>query len=219
MSESTIEVQQRVAEGKNANRRLRAAGVIPAVLYGGGGDSVPIQINQHQIDELLRSRAGENTVFLLKLEGTKKSRHSMIRDLQKDSITGHLIHIDFQRILLDQKIKLAVPVEIVGVPEGVKTEGGILDFVTREVEIECLPTQIPNQIRVDVEALHVGQHIEAGQIELPKGIELLTDRERVLVSIAIARVVEEEAEESEELLEAETAQPEVVGGDSEEGAG
>ena len=165
--------------------------------------------------------SGENTVFLLELAGTGQSRHTMIRELQSDSITGELIHIDFQRVLMDQAVRVSVPIEIVGEATGVRNEAGLLDFITREVEVECLPAEIPNQIRLDVTPLHVGQHVEAGELEIPEGVELLEDPERVIVSIVVKRAVqlEEEEEEAEELLTAEAEEPEVIGRKEEEEAG
>ncbi len=211
MSEIVLEVHEREAQGKNANRRLRASGEVPAVVYGGGQDPASIRVQDRKVEEILRSGSGGNTVFLLKLHGTDQKRHAMIRELQTDSLTGAMIHIDFQRILLDQKVKIMVPIELEGEAEGVKTDGGLLDFVTRDLEVECLPNKIPQSIVLDVTPLHIGQHVEAAELELPDDVELLTDPERVIVSVAVPKVVEEEVEEEDELLlEAEAEEPEVM---------
>lgn len=212
MSEIVLEVQEREAVGKNANRRLRAGGEVPAVVYGAGLEPAPIRVSERKVVEILKSGSGGNTVFLLQLEGTDKKRHAMIRELQTDALTGEMIHIDFQRILLDQKVKVQVPIELEGEAEGVKTEGGLVDFVTRELEVECLPHQIPPHLPLDITSLHVGQHVEAKDLELPEGVELQTEPERVVVSIAVRRAVEVAAEEDEEdlLIEAPTEEPEVV---------
>jgi large subunit ribosomal protein L25 len=210
MQTQTIEVHPREETGKNANRRLRASGQVPAVVYGSGKDTVPIRVDRRKVEDLLRV-AGENAVFLLELAGTDKSRHTMIRELQVDTLTGEMIHIDFQRVMLDQVVRVNVPIDIVGEPIGVRNEGGLLDFVTREIEIESLPTSIPASIELDVSGLHLGQHVEAGQLELPEGVKLLEDEERVVVSIAVRRMAEEEVEEEEELLTAEAEEPELVG--------
>ena len=204
MSDITIEVRGREKTGKNHNRRARASGQIPAVVYGAKLDSLPIEVEDRVVQQLLRT-SGENTVFLLKLEGTKQSRHAMIRDLQYDPRTGRLLHIDFQRIVLDQKIRVRIPIEVTGVAEGVKNEGGMLDFVTRELEVECLPGDIPAQLQLDVSELHVGQHVEAGAVLVPEGVSLLDDPEKTVVSVAKARLAaEEEVEEEAEadLIEA-----------------
>ncbi len=211
MSEIMLEVHEREATGKNHNRRLRATGQVPAVVYGAGLDVAPIRVEERKVAEIL-SGSGGNTVFLLKLHGGDKQRHAMIRELQTDSVTGEMIHIDFQRILMDQQIKVMVPIELSGEAEGVKTEGGLVDFVTREIEVECLPNEIPQHLGLDVSPLHIGQHVEAGELELPEGVELMTDAERVIVSVAVRKMVEEEVEETEEdlLIEAEAEEPEVV---------
>ncbi len=212
MSEIVLEVHSRDAIGKNANRRLRAGGEVPAVVYGGGLDPAPIRVQERKVEEILRSGSGGNTVFLLQLHGTDKKRHAMIRDLQTDALTGEMIHIDFQRILMDQKVKIMVPIELEGESQGVKTEGGLLEFVTREIEVECLPNKIPQSIVLNVAELHVGQHVEAGELDMPDGVGLLLDAERVIISITAQRVAEEETEESEDdlLIEAATAEPEVI---------
>lgn len=212
MSELTIEVQERQQKGKNANRRLRAAGEVPAVVYGDAKDAVPIRVGSRKIEELLKASGSENAVFLLKLAGTDKSRHTMIRELQLDPITGEMIHIDFQRVNMDQKVRVMVHVELHGEPYGVKTDGGLLDFVTREVEVECLPGDIPHAIELDVAPLHVGQHVEAGQLSLPDGVKLLSEAERVIVSISAKRHDAEGGEgEGEGLISSGAAEPELIG--------
>ncbi len=212
MSEIVLEVHSRDSIGKNANRRLRAGGEVPAVVYGGGLDPASIRVQERKVEEILKSGRGGNTVFLLQLHGTDKKRHAMIRELQTDALTGEMIHIDFQRILMDQKVKIMVPIELDGEAEGVKTEGGLIEFVTRDVEVECLPNQIPQSIVLDVTPLHVGQHVEAGDLDLPEGVELVVDPERVIVSLTARKAAEEETEETEDdlLLEAPTAEPEVI---------
>lgn len=217
--ELAIEVQPREAKGKNANRRLRALGKVPAVVYGMKSDAVPIQVDRKEIMTLLSQGSGENTVFLLKLAGGKEQRHTMIREMQVDSIDRHILHIDFQRIDLAEKVKVRIPVEIIGVSEGVKNEGAMLDFINREVEVECLPGQIPDHLELDVTELHVGDHAEAGQISLPEGVDLLDEPERVILTIIIPRAAAEEEEEEEEeelLLEPGQEEPEVIGRGKEE---
>lgn len=210
MSELMLEVHKRDVSNKNANRRLRASGQVPAVVYGSKADPAAIRVDHRRVEEILRSGSGGNTIFLLKLHGTKEQRHAMIRELQTDPITGEMIHIDFQRIVMDQKVRVLVPVELKGVAEGVKNEGGLLDFVTREIEIECLPNEIPAHVDLDISALHIGQHVEAGDLDLPDGVEL-HDPERVIVSVSqMAKAEEEEEGEEEELLEAEAEEPEVI---------
>lgn len=198
----TIEVQPREETGKNANRRSRSRGKIPAVVYGGGKESVSIEVDRKTLVDTLKGHSGENPIFLLKLGD--KERHAMIRHTQVDPVSRHVIHIDFQRVLLDQKVRVAVPVELVGTAVGVKVEGGMLDFVTREVHVECLPGQIPKHLEADVTDLHVGQHLEARELKLPENVVLLDDPEKVILSLSHGRL------ETPEEAAAERAEPEVI---------
>jgi large subunit ribosomal protein L25 len=205
MSEITIEVQPREESGKNANRRLRAGGLIPAVVYGGGKESVSIQINRKSFLETIKGGGSENRIFLLKLGDTGKERQAMVRDMQVHPITRQVLHIDIQRVLMSEKIRIQVPVELVGTPYGVKTEGGILDFVTREVHIECLPGDIPNHLELDITDVHVGQHVEAAKLKLPDGVTLLDEPDRVIVALSHARTEEAAAEGA-----ADRPEPEII---------
>jgi large subunit ribosomal protein L25 len=220
MSEITLEVQSREETGTNANRRLRAAGLIPAVVYGGGLDSVAIQVDRKTLHELLKQAGGENAVFLLKMAGTETKRHTMIRELSVDSISRQIIHIDFLRIQMTEKISVQVPIDLVGIPVGVKDEGGVLDFVTREVEVECLPGDIPQGIELDVSNLELGSNYQAKDLELEKNIELMVEPDKVIVAVAHSRVaaeVEEAEADAAEigLLEEEEAEPELIGREEE----
>jgi large subunit ribosomal protein L25 len=198
----TIEVQPRETTGKNANRRSRAAGKIPAVVYGGGKESVSIEVDRKTLLDMLKGHAGENPIFLLKLG--EKDRHAMIRHMDINPLSRQVIHVDFQRVLMDQKVRVAVPVELTGTPVGVKVDGGMLDFVTREVNVECLPGQIPKHLEFDVTEMHIGQHVEAKDLRLPEGVVLLDDAEKVIASISQSRT--EEAAEAG----ADRAEPEVI---------
>lgn len=208
MSETmTLEVQPRQETGKNANRRARAQGKIPAVVYGGGRESVSIEVDHKTLVDTMKKHAGENPIFLLKLGD--RERHAMIRNLEVDPISRQVIHIDFQRVLMDQKIRVTVPIELVGTAYGVKTEGGVIDFVTREVHVECLPGEIPKHIDCDVTDLRVGQHAEAKDLRIPPGVTLLDEPDRVIVSLAHARL-EAAPAAAAEAPEAERAEPEVI---------
>jgi large subunit ribosomal protein L25 len=198
-----IEVSPRQQTGKNANRRSRAAGKIPAVVYGGGKESVAIEVDRKTLMDMLRNHLGEHPIFLLKLGD--KERHAMIRNMQTDPVSRQVIHIDFQRVLMDQKVRVAVPVELLGTAFGVKTEGGMLDFVTREVNVECLPGDIPKHLDLDVTGLHVGQHAEAKDLKLPEGVVLLDEPDKVIVSLGHGRL--ETAAEAEG---GDRAEPEVI---------
>ena len=216
MSELTLKVRQRDELGKNANRRLRNDGQVPAVVYGLERDPISIRVADREIFDLLR-KGGDNAVFLLEMEGTDQKRHAMIRDLQVHPITGKMVHIDFQRINMEETVRVAVPIEVVGTPLGVKNEGGMVEFATREVEVECLPNLIPQQLELDISELHLGQHLEAKDLAMPDGVELQEEPSRVIVTVTLARIEMTEAEEeAAELLEAELEEPEVVGRGKEE---
>ena len=203
MSELTIDVQKREKTGKGANRRARSGGLIPAVVYGGGKDSVSIQIDRKSMLDLMKKAGSENPIYLLKLTDSGNERHAMIRDMQIDPITRQVLHIDFQRVMMDQKIRVQVPIELVGVAYGVKTQGGVLDFVTREVQVECLPGDIPKQVELDIAGLHVGQHAEARDLKMPDGVSLLDEADKVIVSLSHARTEETEGA-------ADRPEPEVI---------
>ena len=216
MSEFMIEVQKREVEGKNANRRLRASGYIPAVVYGAKQDTVAIQVEKSAIFELLRQEGGEHAVFLLKLAGSKSERHTMIKELTVDSVSRQILHIDFQRVLMTEKVRVPVPIELFGEAEGVRNQGGVVDFVTRELEVECLPGDIPVKLEVDISGLEIGDHMAAKEIALPPKVELVEEPDRVVVSVSHSRVAaaleEAEAEGVEEgLIEAEDMEPELIG--------
>jgi large subunit ribosomal protein L25 len=212
MSELSVEVQPRDQTGSVAARRLRREGIVPAVVYGGGKDTVPISVDSRVLRDLFKQAGSDNAVFLLKLAGSDgKQRHCMVHEIELDPITRRILHVDFLRIDLTEKVKVMVAIELTGVPDGVKNEGGILDTVLREVEVECLPTVIPRHLDADVSALRIGDHVEAGDLVLPDGVELLEDPHRVLASVIAPRLPEEEEEEEEDLIEAELEEPEVVG--------
>ena len=211
MAELNFEVQPRQETGKNANNRLRAQGLVPGVVYGGGKEPVPIQVEKRALLDLMRS-TGHNPVFLLSLAGTDKSRHAMIREMQVHPVSRHMLHVDFQRVLMTEKVKVSIHLELQGVPVGVKVDGGLLDFVTRELHVQCTPDKIPAKVVVDVSGLHIGQHLEAKDVQLPEGVELLDEPGRVIASVAHHKVEAEPtaAAGEEALLETEGAQPEVI---------
>jgi large subunit ribosomal protein L25 len=208
----TIElaVERRDTRGKNAARRTRSAGKIPAVVYGAGRDTVPITVSLRDLSDAFRGGAGENAIFLLKLQGSDQTRHAMIRDMQKDPLSRRLVHLDFVRVLMDTKIRVQVPVEVVGIAKGVKTDGGILDFVSREIEIECLPGNIPEHLPVDVTELSIGDALRVSDVPAPEGVEIVDDAEKVVLHIA--HPTHEEVAAAPEAVEAaaEPVEPEVL---------
>jgi len=154
VEKNLLEAEPRTAGNKNEARRVRRGGKIPAVLYGAGKDALALSLDPRQVSRILHSETGYNTVFELELDGARTK--AMIVDWQYEPIKGSLMHIDLKRIAMDQRLKVQVPIQLLGVPEGVKTQGGILEQVLREVEIECLPGDIPGHIEVNVEHLVFG---------------------------------------------------------------
>ncbi len=216
MEQIVIEAERRTAGGKNANRRLRKSGQIPAVLYGAGKEAVAVTVNPVAVQSILRSQSGQNTIFRMSIDGGEQA-NAMVKDYQLDPVKGALIHTDFFEIAMDQLLELTVDIEIVGEAEGVKLAGGIMDMVTRSVEVQCLPTDIPESIKVDVSHLRINEYIRVKNLELNPRVKILTEPEVVLVTILPP--VKEEAPAAE--APAEAAEPELIkkGKVAEEGEG
>ena len=214
----TIKCEKRDVFGKNASRRLRREGKVPAVLYGGDEPSTHLAIQKKDIFGILRSESGENTIFMASFDS--ESRDTMIKELQMDPVTDEILHIDLILIAMDKAVRVSVPVVVVGESVGVKTEGGFVDLITREVEVECLPGDIPEHIEVDISDLHLHQSIKIEEMTFPEGVESLDDPHTLVVLIEAPTKEEEvviEAEEEEEVeVMAEGEQPEVIKKEKEE---
>lgn len=177
-----IEANRRDERGKNEARRLRRTGRVPAVLYGGGGEPVTLAIDTAQARLLLRS-AEHNVIYEVKVEGANAA-HAMLKDYVVDPVRGDLLHIDLQRVAMDVAIRVHVQVQTVGDPHGVKVQGGIFERVAREIEVECLPGDIPDVIEVDVSGMAIGQPLRAADLPLdPAKVRLLTEPQRVLAHV------------------------------------
>ena len=179
---------------KNAARRVRVAGKIPAVVYGAGQDSVAVTVDPKVIIKILHSDSGHNTIFDLDVTGTSVVK-AMIVDWQHEPIKGALLHIDLKRIAMDKAMRVSVPIQLIGVPVGVKAQGGILEHVLREVEIECLPTDIPGHLDIDVSNLEMNQSIHVSDLPHPGSIKFLDDEGLTVAHVSAIReeVVEPEA--------------------------
>jgi len=204
----TIKAEKRKDFGKNASRRLRRADMIPAILYGAGGINVPLVLKKKDIFMILKSETGENTIFQVSFDSEQKD--AMIKELQRNPVTDEILHADFIQIVMDKTIRVSVQVGVVGDAVGVKTEGGFVDFITREVEIECLPRNIPEHLEVDISNLHLRQSLKVGDITPPEGVRLVSAPETVLVHIGVPSKEEEVPVEAEEEVVAEAAEPEVI---------
>ena len=160
-----VEGAPRETRGKNEARRLRQAGKLPAVLYGGKGEAITLAVNTKQVSAILRSETGHNTLFQVDLAG--KHEPAILKDWLVDPVTGNLLHVDLLRVAMDVRMKVKVPVHTFGEPSGVKVEGGVFEVVTREVEIECLPADIPTEFKMDVSGLALNAQLRAA--DLPMG--------------------------------------------------
>lgn len=220
-----LEVEKRLETGKNAANRLRAADKIPAVLYGGGKgmETWSLSVPRKSLVMLLRKGLHGNAIFQLKLAGTDQQRHVMIRDLTIHPVSRHLLHVDFVRVLLDRKLRVKAPVEMVGIAEGVKNEGGILNVVTHELLVECLPADIPEAIKIDVSHLALHANLRVQDLSLGDKVKVLEPADRVIVHVAVPRAEEPApgaAAAPAEGVAATAAEPEVIkkGKKEEEGA-
>jgi len=219
----TVAAEARASRGKNEARRTRRSGMIPAVIYGAYKDPVPVAVNPRHISQILRSKTGHNTIFNINVQGGENSP-VMVVDGQYEPIKGNLLHVDLKRIDLAKRIRVAVPVLSLGEPKGVKQQGGLLEIVTREVEIECLPDDIPENFSVDVSELLIGQSKRASDIPVGASIKLVIPPDTVIAHcVALKAVVEPTPAEVAAVPAAEGAtptEPEVIkkGKKEEEGA-
>ncbi len=212
MPEIVVAAESRNSTGKNENRRLRALGKIPGVLYGTKKETIAVAVSPKEISAILRSASGENTLFDLDLGG--KRRKVILKEFQMEPIMHRLLHADFYEVALDKPIEVKIHVELQGTPVGVKTQGGVLDFVTRELEVLCLPTDIPERIVVDVTPLEIGKHLRVSDISVPDKVKMLTEDDVVVVHVVAPRAEEEvapvAAETAEAAAEGAAAEPEVI---------
>jgi large subunit ribosomal protein L25 len=205
-----LEAQPRAAGNKNEARRVRRDGKIPAVVYGAGKDAMTVSVDPRQVARILHSESGHNTIFDLSLNGGERTK-AMIVDWQYEPIKGSLLHIDLKRIAMDQKLKVMVPIELKGEAAGVKQQGGILEQMLREVEIECLPGDIPSHIEADVSELVFGKTLRVADLPHSDRLKFLTDSNQ---PVAHVTAVKEEVAPTPEAAAAEAAaapaEPEVI---------
>src|SRR5713226_8317098 len=199
----------RAERGKNEARRLRQTGKVPAVLYGGKGGPITLSVNAKQVGAILRSESGHNTLFQVDLGG--KAEPAILKDWLVDPITGKLLHVDLMRVKMDVRMKVKVPVHTFGEPAGVKVQGGVFEVVTREVEIECLPTDIPTEFRMDVSELMLGKQLRVSDLTVDTTkVKMLTEPERVIAHVVALKVEEEKPAEAVAAEVAAPAEPEVI---------
>jgi large subunit ribosomal protein L25 len=216
-----VEGAIRETRGKNAARRVRLTGMVPATLYGSHKSAVSLSVSAKQIARILRSETGHNTIFTVQVAGGAEES-AMVKDWQVDPVTNALLHVDLYRVAMDVRMRVKVPVHTFGEPQGVKLQGGIFEMVTREVEVECLPGDIPEEFKVDVTPLMIGMQLRAADLPLDVNkVKLLTDPQRVLAHVVILKKEEEPAPEAAVATETAPAEPEVIkkGKKEEEGEG
>jgi large subunit ribosomal protein L25 len=205
-----VKAAGRDSRGKNEARRLRKSGSIPAVVYGASKAPVSVAVDPKLIFRILKSDSGHNTIFDLELEG--ENTKAMIVDWQTEPIKGSILHIDLKRIAMDKKLVVTVPVLLKGEAYGVKTEGGILEQVLREVEIECLPADIPAHIDVDISHLHFGEVLRVKDLPHGEGkVQFLTSEDQPVAHVvSVKEIVEAAPAEGAEAAAAAPAEPEVI---------
>jgi large subunit ribosomal protein L25 len=202
--ETVVTAEVRSSRGKNEAKRLRVSGRIPAVIYGAFKDPCAVSVNPKDITRILRSKTGHNSIFDVEVANVEKTP-VIVAEEQYHPIKGTLMHIDLKRIDLTRKLKVSVPVHVVGEAKGVKQQGGVLDVVTRTIEIECIPDDIPNQFDIDVTELMIGNNIRVSELPVKEGVRVLTAPEAV-----IAHVVGIKEEVVAEVAAPVAAEPEVV---------
>lgn len=198
--ETVVPAETRSSRGKNEAKRLRVTGRIPAVIYGAFQEPVAVSVNPKDILKVLRSKTGHNSIFDVEVVGVERTP-VIVAEEQYHPIKGNLMHIDLKRIDLTRKLRVAVPIHLVGESKGVKQQGGILDLVTRSIEVECIPDDIPDQFDIDVTELMVGANIRVSELPVKPGVRVLGAPETVIVHVVGVK---------EEVAVAAAAEPEVA---------
>jgi large subunit ribosomal protein L25 len=218
MATVSFTAQARDGKGKGAARSLRARGQIPAVIYGHDRQPQALSLNARDLDKMLGHIQAESTVIEVTIDG--QTSKTLIREIQRHPIKRQILHVDFQALVAGEKVTVNIPITLIGVPEGVKLEGGVLEQSLRELEIEVDPSSIPDHVEIDVSALKIGDSIHVSDIKLPEGVEVLDDPETSVAVCAAPRAVIEEAPAAEGAAPEAAAEPEVIGkGPAEEGEG
>lgn len=212
--QATLNAEPREGIKKGANRKLRATGRVPAVLYGKDQEPALLSVDAREAERLFQQISVENTIIDLKVKGDGSKIQALVREVQVGAVRPDLLHIDFYKIQAGVKLEVEVPVELVGVPNGVRQDGGILEQIVHEVPVRCLPDQIPESIQIDVTRLNLHDSLHISDLKVADGVEILMDAERTLCLVSVPRAVIESA------TPGETPVTEVIGEKKEEeGAG
>lgn len=210
---SLVAAKRNVSGSANA-RRLRGAGKLPCMLNESGGESRLLQIDHHNFDLMLQHHRSENMILDLEVDG-EKSKKVLIKEVQHDPVSGDILHADFVEVSMTKKMRVHIPLVLVGEAVGVTQQGGILDHLLRELEVECLPTDLPDGIDVDVSALEIGNTILVGAVKVDPKLTVLTAKDVAVAGVSAPAVEEEPV--PEEAVEGAEGQPEVIGEKKEEG--
>ena len=213
MKEIVLHANTRKVGTKGELNAIRNEGMIPAVAYGGKKNNipivVPIVVKEKDFTNTIHTHQGMNVIISLNIKGEKETRTVIVKEVQQDPISEDYIHIDFQEISLKEKIEVEVPIGVVGLAPGVQEEGGVLDQVVREIGIKCLPTKIPDKIVIDVSQLNIGDTLTIADLQIPRDVEVLEDRDKIVASVIPPTILEEP--KPEEALAEEMQEPEVIG--------
>jgi len=212
MATVNLKAKQREKRGKSAVKKLRAQGEVPAVIYGEGLASTPLQVRELDLKSALRTEAGVHALINLEIEGSEGSRTEtvIIKEIQRHPIRDNYLHADFYKVAMDKKIETAVPIVLTGESPGVKM-GGVLQHGLWEIEIECLPADIPEHLEVDVSSLEIGDTIKTSDLVIPEGVKLLSSPDEIVVHVLPPTI------QKEEVVAPEVVEPEVVGEVKEKG--
>lgn len=187
----SLECARRDGIGKGIARKLRAEGRVPAVFYGRGENSIPLIVGLKELELVIHKSAGSNVIVDVKISGdAAKDRKALIREIQRDPVAGSILHFDLQHISLTERITVEVPVVLLGIPTGVKDSGGILEHLLREVEVECLPTDIPSKLEVDVSGLNIGDTLHVSDLKADR-VEIKTEADRAIATVVPPTILEE----------------------------
>lgn len=207
---ATLKADKRDATGKGVARKLRAAGRVPAVVYGQGEEALSITLDAAETLHLFHNISVENTIVDLTVEGEGESFQTLVREIQMHPHRPDLVHVDFYRLQKGVKVDVEIPVHLVGTPEGVKSGGGVLQQVIHELPVSVIPSKIPDSFEVDVSALEVGDSLHVSELELPDGVEEVgLEAERTICTVVLPRAAVADDAEGDD----EAAEPEVIGAD------
>jgi large subunit ribosomal protein L25 len=209
MASAALSAQPREGTGKGSARKLRAAGRVPAVIYGHGEETRMLSVDAHELVTLFSKIRVENTVITMNIEGEAQASQALVREVQRHAYRDDVVHVDFYQIHAGEAITVGVPLRLLGNPPGVKA-GGVLQHALNEIEVRCMPDRIPATLDIDISSLEIGDSVHVSDIPQPEGVEFLIDAERTVCSVMAPTLAVEEEEVAAEVAEGEPEEPEVI---------